>query len=578
MTLPPSELMPIRESPLKAEDPSCPDSESGAPVRGLVSVIVPVYNAERFIAEAIDSVLAQTYNSWELLLVDDASPDESGRIARQYAERHPDRIKVLTHPGGVNRGAAASRNLGIAAVRGEFMAFLDADDVWIPSKLERQTAIIQSRQDIGMVYGRSRYWYAWTGRASDAERDRIPRLPPPVNVPIEPPVLVTRSYPLGRGITPCPSDLLLRSDVVRRVGGFEESFTGALQLYEDQAFLSKIHLVATTVAADECWTLYRIHDDSCVSKVGRNGPDYHAVRRHYLEWFESYLRRTEQLNGSTQRALRSAWIQYRHPYLYQAKEFATTFPGRSWKSFKLAVRRVLPARIRTRLEHWWSRESRIPRGWVRGGRFARLSPLSRRFGADRGLPLDRYYIENFLAEHAADIRGRALEVGNDGYLRRFGGSSVTHVDVLDVEAGNPKATIVGDASRPGTLPRETFDCILLTQTLQFIYDLPAAVREFHAALKPGGVLLVTAPGISHFGRGKWAHSWYWNLAPPAAVRLLGDVFGPGAVQVIQYGNVRVASAFLYGLSAEELTPGELAYRDDDYPMLICTRAVREASK
>src|SRR5262249_39242789 len=103
-----------------------------------VSVVVIFLNEARFLPEAVDSVFAQTHECWELLLVDDGSMDASSSIARRIAELHPGRVRYLEHDGHVNRGRSSSRNLGIHHARGQFVAFLDADDVWFPRKLERQ--------------------------------------------------------------------------------------------------------------------------------------------------------------------------------------------------------------------------------------------------------------------------------------------------------------------------------------------------------------------------------------------------------------------------------------------------------
>jgi len=98
----------------------------------LVSVITIFLDAERFLNEAIESLRAQTYERWELLLVDDGSRDGSSEIAREHAARDPHRIRVLEHAGHANLGMSASRNLGIAHARGDLVALLDADDVYLP--------------------------------------------------------------------------------------------------------------------------------------------------------------------------------------------------------------------------------------------------------------------------------------------------------------------------------------------------------------------------------------------------------------------------------------------------------------
>jgi len=205
----------------------------------------------------------------------------------------------------------------------------------------------------------------------------------------------------------------------------------------------------------------------------------------------------------------------------------------------------------------------------------RLTPVSRVFGFDRGQCIDRYYIENFLAHHANDIQGHVLEIGDDEYTKSFGGERVTRSDVLHAAEGNTKATIVADLTCANHIPTDTFDCIIFTQTLQFIYDVRAALRTLYRILKSGGVLLATFPGISQISRydmDRWGD--YWRFTTLSARRLFEEVFPPENVTVGAHGNVLVAVAFLHGLSAEELRREELDYHDPDYELIITVRALK----
>src|SRR5215510_12099685 len=161
---------------------------SGKP---LVSAIIIFLNEEKFLQEAIESVFAQTYDQWELLLVDDGSTDASTAIARRYAEQYPEKVRYLEHVGHQNRGMSAARNLGVRNAKGEYIAFLDADDVWLPLKLEQQVAILNSQPEAAMVYGNTLYWYSWTKNPEDLKRDRIPKLGVPPNTLVKPPELLT---------------------------------------------------------------------------------------------------------------------------------------------------------------------------------------------------------------------------------------------------------------------------------------------------------------------------------------------------------------------------------------------------
>jgi len=216
-----------------------------------------------------------------------------------------------------------------------------------------------------------------------------------------------------------------------------------------------------------------------------------------------------------------------------------------------------------------------PVGKMRFGSFRRTSPVSAIWGFDRGLAIDRYYIEQFLGEHASAIRGHVLEIADDYYTRRFGGDRVTRVDVLHVADPLPKVTIVADLTSADQIPSDTFDCIVLTQTLQFIYDIHAAVRTLHRILKPGGVVLATCGGITKASAPdmeRWGD--YWRFTAMSARRLFEESFPADRVSLQSYGNVLTASAFLYGLSAEELSAEEMDTRDSNFEVAIGVKAVK----
>jgi SAM-dependent methyltransferase len=220
------------------------------------------------------------------------------------------------------------------------------------------------------------------------------------------------------------------------------------------------------------------------------------------------------------------------------------------------------------------RRGRPPVGKVDFGSLRRVNPISSVFGYDRGRPIDRYYIENFLASHADDIQGRVLEIGDDFYTRQFGGEQVTVSDVLHVDEGNPQATIVADLSSADHIPSDAFDCIILTQTLHLIYDVRSAIQTLHRILKPEGVLLATFPGISKITRTRWGDQWYWAFTQLSARRLFEETFPVSNVEVEAHGNVLTAISFLHGLAAEELREQELKRHTPGYEVLITMRAVK----
>lgn len=219
----------------------------------------------------------------------------------------------------------------------------------------------------------------------------------------------------------------------------------------------------------------------------------------------------------------------------------------------------------------------VPVGKVDFGSLRRLDPISPIFGKDRDLvSIERHYIESFLEAHSVDIKGRVLELGDPSYTERFGGSRVTTADVLHYVPGNPQATIVGDFTRPETIPVEAFDCMIVTQTLQMIYDVRPAIRTLHDALKPGGVLLCTSHGISPIARREGVDDWgeYWHFTSQSIRRLFEEVFPRESLEIRTYGNIFTVIGSLHGLAAQEVLPEELDYCDPKYELIVAVRAQR----
>jgi len=528
----------------------------------LVSVVAIFLNAERFLDEAIRSVFDQTYDRWELLLVDDGSSDGGTAIARGWAEREPERVRYLEHPRHQNRGMSASRQAGLREARGEYLALLDADDVWLPEKLSRQVAILEAHPQVALLYGAPLYWFGWTGTAEDRARDYVIDLKLPADRVYDPPALLL-PFLRRQAPTPCPSDVLVRRAAAETVGGFEAHFTGVNMVYEDQGFFSKLLLHAPAFASSETWDRYRQHPESCYA-VSKASGGRERARQYFLRWFQAYLRREGVTSGPVCETVRS-----------ELRQFGPV--ARAARALRQAARATLPLGLRSwlgsRIPGLNGRPAARP---VRLGGLRRLTPVSRQFGWDRGgLPVDRYYIEGFLQAHAGDIRGRVLEARDDAYTRRFGGASVTRADVLHPTQDNPRATIVADLTRAAAIPDEAFDCVVLTQVLPFIPDVEAAVTTLHRILRPGGVALVTVPGISQIVRydmDRWGD--YWRFTTLSARRLFEAAFPSGDVAVEAHGNVLVATAFLHGLTTRDLRPDELDYRDPDYEVLITVRAVK----
>ncbi|MGD9810341.1 MAG: glycosyltransferase family 2 protein [Sphingobium sp.] len=264
-----------------------------------VSVIIIFLNEERFLSEAIASVRDQSFTDWELVLVDDGSTDASRTIARKAADGG--KIRYLTHAGDENRGMSASRNAGLAAARGEFIAFLDADDVWPPEKLAQQVALFDSDPAIDMAYGRARIWHEWQAGAPvrdyhydlGVEPDRT--YPPRALLP----VLIR-----NQAQTPIPSNAIMRRALVDRVGGFDDDFRG---MFEDQVFFAKTHLVSHCRVDDRFWLDYRQHGESCTAQSSGRLGDLRA-RARFLRWLGRYLRVQRAMTPELRRELVAAWV------------------------------------------------------------------------------------------------------------------------------------------------------------------------------------------------------------------------------------------------------------------------------
>jgi len=276
----------------------------------LVSVVTPFLNAEEFIREAIESVLAQTYDNWELLLVDDGSADASTEIALRYAKQYAPHVRYMEHSYHRNRGVSASRNIGINNAKGEYVAFIDADDVWFPQKLVIQVANLTSQSEASMVYGPVRRWYSWTGNSQDRELDSIGELGVAPNTLVEPPLLL-KLWLRNEGVVPSPSGILVRRETIRHIGGFEETFK---VMYEDQAFYAKMCLEFPVFVSGECLYLRRKHPHSAVSVAMANG-HYHTYRLFFLRWLTNYLVEKGNEDAHVWRAVRRELWPYRHPIL-----------------------------------------------------------------------------------------------------------------------------------------------------------------------------------------------------------------------------------------------------------------------
>ncbi len=528
----------------------------------LVSVVIPCYNQARFLSEAIESVLAQTYPHVEIVVVDDGSSDNTAQVAARYASVHYLRQN--------NQGLSAARNAGVRHSSGSYLVFLDADDRLLPTALEAGLTCLKTHLACAFVAGHYREISFDGSLLREAQ-----------------PHGVRDDYYaalLQRNFIVMHATVMYQRILFEAAGGFDTD----LKACEDYDLYLRIARKFPIYCYDQLVAEYRRHGTNMTGNaalmfisilavlsrqwkyVKRESKRYRAAYKTGLKFGQEYYgaQVVEEVNmhlqaREWQQTLREMGMLLRY-YRPGLASFIAVLFGRARGG-------IVPREPR----HTTVRKMPPPAAeQVRFGSLRRVTPISRVFGFDRGQPIDRYYIERFLADHAHDIRGRVLEIGDNVYTRRFGGSRVTISDVLHIVEGNPKATFVGDLTCADHIPSDTFDCVILTQTLQFIYDVRAAIGTLYRILKSGGVLLATVPGISQKSQDEWSKNWCWGFSALSVQRLFKETFPAAQVNVQAHGNVLASIAFLHGLAVEELHQEELDFHDPDYELLITVSAVK----
>jgi len=318
-----------------------------------VTVIMIFLDAARFIEEAIQSVLAQTEGSWELVLVDDGSSDGGTAIAQNHAARLPGRVRYFDHAGHANLGMSASRNAGLAVARGEYIAFLDADDVYLPERLARHRELLDAHPHVDVVQSRLEDWYSW--RADGGARpDALEYpLPVPLCTAIKPPGLLALMLDTNGATCPGVCSITIRREVMLRLGGYEVAFRST---YEDQVMLAKLYLSCVVYVIDEVLARYRLHDASSLHQAKSSG-EYtpgrpHAARRKYLEWLDGYIGQQGVRDPAVHAGLDALLWPFRHPRLWKLRQF----PREGWRLLRNLVSRVVPPFLLRRLVEWRGRQ------------------------------------------------------------------------------------------------------------------------------------------------------------------------------------------------------------------------------
>lgn len=279
----------------------------------LVSVIIPFLNAAQFITATIESVLAQSYPNWEIILIDDGSTDESHQIATSFVNKYPDKIFIYSHPQKQNKGAAASRNLGFDKSKGDLIAFLDSDDLWLPDKLENQVQLMISNKEIDVLCEATQYWNSWYKLEA---KDFTIQIGAPSEKLYQPPKLSALLYPLGEGDSFCTCALILRRQSYEAVGGFDETFTGTNQLFEDQTFFLKTCLTQKVYLSSASNNIYRQRPNSLMHGLIANG-HYENALYYFLKWLKSYIKSHSIKNHEVDALLNKALLQSKYAQFFK---------------------------------------------------------------------------------------------------------------------------------------------------------------------------------------------------------------------------------------------------------------------
>ena len=495
--------------------------------QGRIAAVITCHNLGRTLVEALTSVERQTRPAAEIVVIDGASTRIQTLQMLARLEREGTRVARVDAP-----GASAARNLGAQLTSAEYLVWLDADDILEPGYFAAAGARLDADADLDFVSCAMRAFgaasYVWT------------------------PSSPTFVEAVSTGSVPHASTTIRRR-LWETAGGFDES----LQSFELLDFwASAMERGFRGVILDEPLLNYRVRPGSGYRRSIQ--PETYLAR---LRHFYAKHRAAVERHGLDLIQAKEAFLVSQREYRQQLESRTASLEGELAR-LKVAIAET----VRDLESHGAAR--------VDWGDLRRLEPVSQYWGWDRGTPVDRHYIDGFLDAHRADVRGRVLEVRDAVYTRRFGGTAVTTSDVIDIDPANGAATIIADLRSADAIPSATYDCIILTQTLQLIDDVAAVLAECARILRPGGVLLATVPSTIRVDDEGGPDGDFWRLTEASARKLFAEAFPIDAFDVTAYGNVMACAAFLYGLAAEEVSTAELDRADPNFPQIIAIRAVK----
>ncbi|WP_187264256.1 glycosyltransferase [Pontibacter beigongshangensis] len=522
----------------------------------LVSVIVPCYNHGKYLRYAINSIWQQQYPNIEIIVVDDGSIDNTRVVAAN--------LDGVTYVYQENQGLSAARNLGVKHAKGEFFVFLDADDWLLPKAIEINATYLLKDKQLAFVSGAHVKVYVGAGLIKEEKWD----------------IHANHFEQLLQG-----NYIGMHAAVMYRRWVFQEvEFDVGLRSCEDYDLYLKIARKHPVKHHVQKIAAYRLHDTNMSGNIPRMlasvllvldrqqdqlvlVSERHALVKGKQIWKEYYCRELYKKIANGKEPLSfNAFLQF---FRYKPSLFFKL------KMIKSIIKKNAPNFGLKWLHRMGLTKKYTPKvGSVTPRDFDRLTPFSRDFGYDRGGAIDRYYIENFLQGEATCIKGRVLEIGDNEYTMKFGGGKVSKSDIFHVNDENPQATLIGDISNAPQIPDNTFDCIILTQTLHLIYDFKGALATCHRILKPGGALLLTVPYITSIAKDEWGATWYWSFTDKVLRLLMAETFPGGKAEVGSFGNVLVASAFLYGMGRTEISQKELDHYDPQYQVINTVKAIK----
>ena len=539
----------------------------------LVSVIIACYNHGKYLSDAIQSVHSQTYQYFELIVVDDGSVDNTKTVCLNYPK-----VKYVYQE---NAGLSAARNMGVKHANGDYVVFLDADDWLLDQALEINLNFLKSDVNAAFVSGGHKLYSELEDKSWNIQQE------------------VTEKHycKLLEG-----NFIGMHATVMYRIWVFEKfSFNPSFRFCEDYDLYLQITRFFPMIHHTTLIAVYRQHSHNMSS----NYPEMMRYALLVLDAHEKNLKTSEEKKSLFIGV--ESWISYYSEKIFEhhlnqlyfeksdyslkeikALKISNPLLYKKLKTGKMqylkeainpkvknTIKKLIPTSIFKSFQKKYKKTGTPPlTEKINLGSLNRTSPISTEFGYDRGGPIDRYYIENFLNENSSQIKGRVLEIGDNAYTLKYGGSNVTKSDILHIDDSNEQATFVGDLSNAPHIPSNTFDCIVLTQTLHLIYDFKGAIETCYRLLKQGGTLLITVPGISHIAQDGWGKYWLWSFTDASMQRIMEESFPTDKISINTFGNVLVASAFLYGMGLPEINKEQLNQHDPHYQVIITVRAVK----